>query len=104
MKTTDLRTIDIETLVWFDKVNGNSYFAQTITLNFGMENQEEYKNPFQYGYSSYDWEALDFLGKNVFPEFAELKTYDLYKFCDEKKIIIRSNVHKNCKKRELMNI
>ena len=37
MKTTDLKTIDIKTLVWFDKVNGNSYFAQTITLNFGME-------------------------------------------------------------------
>lgn len=103
MKPNEIKTIDITTLVWFDKTYGNSYFAQTITLNYGLENVENYKNPFQYGYSSFDYEALDFLSKKVFDnEFS--KPYDFFKFCDNNKIIIRHNKHNNCKKRELMNI
>ena len=104
MKATDLKTIDITTLVWFDKTHGNSYFAQEITLNYGLESAEVHKNPFQYGYDSYQYEALDFLGKNVFPEFKDSKAYYMFKFCDENKIIIRSNTYRGCKKRELINI
>ena len=104
MKAKELKTIDITTLVWFDKTYGNSYFAQEITLNYGLSNAEVHKNPFQYGYDSYQYEALDFLGKKVFSEFKESKIHEFFKFCDENKIIIRSNTHRNCKKRELINI
>lgn len=104
MKTTELKTIDIITLVWFDKTYGNSYFAQEITLNYGLADSEVYKNPFQYGYDSYNYEALDFLGKNVFTEFKDSKAYDMFKFCDDNNIIVRSNTYRNCKKRELIHI
>ena len=104
MKTTELKTIDISTLVWFDKTFGNSYFAQEIILNYGLDNAEVYKNPFKYGYGSYDYEALDFLGKNVLNEFKDSRPYEIFNFCDDKKIIIRSNIFRNCKKRELINI
>ena len=101
MKITELKTIDITTLVWFDRTYGNSYFAQEITLNYGLENAEVYKNPFQYGYDSYTHEAFDFLGKKV---FTDIGAYDLFKMVDNNNIIVRSNTHRNCKKRELMNI
>lgn len=104
MKATELITIDITTLVWFDKINGNSYFAQEITLNYGLSDAEVHKNPFQYGYDSYQYEALDFLVKNVFPEFKDSKAYEMFKFCDDNNIIVRSNTHRNCKKRELIHI
>jgi hypothetical protein len=35
-----IKTIDITALEWFDKVNGNSYFSATVTLNFGMKDQK----------------------------------------------------------------
>lgn len=59
MKIQDLKTIDVKTLTWFDKVNGNTYFAQEITLNFGMQNEKTLINPFQYGYSSFDYKAIE---------------------------------------------
>ena len=49
MKT---KTIDIQAKEWFDKVNGNSYFAGTITLNYGTETEETFLLPFQYGYGN----------------------------------------------------
>ena len=33
-----VKTIDVQVKEWFDKVNGNSYFAGIITINFGMKN------------------------------------------------------------------
>lgn len=105
MKLADLKTIDVTTLVWFDKTYGNSYFAQEITLNYGMSDSEVFKNPFQYGYSSFDHEAMEFLIKKVFTdEMKDLKPYDLFKLCEDNNIVIRTNTYKNCKKRELMNI
>lgn len=105
MKLADLKTIDVTTLVWFDKTYGNSYFAQSITLNYGMNDSEVFKNPFQYGYSSFDHEAMEYLIKKVFTdEMKDLKPYDLFKLCEANNIVIRTNTHKDCKKRELMNI
>ena len=57
------QTIDIHTYTWFDKVNGNTYFAQEITLNYGTDQEQRFKKPFQYGYSSYEFEAFKFLRK-----------------------------------------
>ena len=56
-------TIDITTYKWFDKINGNTYFAQEIILNYGTDQEQRFKNPFQYGYSSFDHVALEFLRK-----------------------------------------
>ena len=58
------QTIDITTYKWFDKINGNTYFAQEITLNYGTDQEQRFKNPFQYGYSSFEHFALEFLRKN----------------------------------------
>ena len=57
------QTIDIHTYAWFDKINGNTYFAQEIVLNYGTDQEQRFKNRFQYGYSSYDFFALEFLRK-----------------------------------------
>ena len=69
-------TIDIHTYKWFDKVNGNTYFAQEIILNYGTEQEQRFKNKFQYGYSSYDHVALEFLRKqgiSIPKHYQELK-------------------------------
>lgn len=57
------QTIDIHTYTWFDKTFGNTYFAQEIVLNYGTDQAQTYVNKFQYGYSSYDFFALEFLRK-----------------------------------------
>ena len=57
------QTIDIHTYTWFDKINCNTYFAQEIVLNYGTEQEQSFKNKFQYGYSSFDYFALEFLKK-----------------------------------------
>lgn len=92
-----VNTIDINALEWFDKVNGNSYFAGSITLNFGQPDQETLKMPFQYGYGdSYRYKALEtlqILGYTTLTHTADLR---------ENGIIVRSNIQRGCKKRELM--
>lgn len=48
-----LKTIDIQAYEWFDKVNGNSYFAAIVTTNFGLSDKKQVKLPFQYGYGDH---------------------------------------------------
>ena len=100
MNLSEIKTIDIQTKVWFDKMYGNSYFAQRIILNYGLESEKEYINPFQYGYDSYEFEAFKFLRKNGIPLSKHVTNYDL----KESGIIVRSNTQRNCLKRELKNI
>ncbi len=92
-----VNTIDINALEWFDKANGNSYFAGSITLNFGQPNQEEIKMPFQYGYGDfYRYEALEtlqVLGYITVTHTADLRDHG---------IIVRSFIQRGCKKRDLM--
>ena len=60
----EIKTIDVIAKEWFDKVNGNSYFAGTITVNFGLPDQKEIKLPFQYGYGNlYEQQAFYALQK-----------------------------------------
>jgi hypothetical protein len=58
IKLKNLKTIDIEAKEWRDKVNGNSYFSSDITLNYGMNDQEIIKLPFQYGYGDFYYHAV----------------------------------------------
>lgn len=91
-----VKTIDVNAKSWFDKVNGNSYFAGTYTLNFGQENATFFVLPFQYGYGDY------YLQKAL----EELKEMELINTTSthelrEAGIIVRYNIEKNCKKAEL---
>jgi hypothetical protein len=92
-----VKTIDINCKQWFDKVNGNSYFAGSITLNFGQPDAITLNMPFQYGYGDfYKYEALETL--QVLGYITVTHTADLR----EHGIIVRSNIQRGCKKRELM--
>lgn len=58
----DIKTIDVNALSWFDKVNGNSYFSARVTLNYGTPSEVSHSLPFQYGYGDqYRYEALSVL-------------------------------------------
>ena len=98
-KPIQVKTIDIQAKEWFDKINGNSYFACLVTINFGMSDEKIIKVPFQYGYGSqYEQEALSILkNENLIPtrHTSEFKAMG---------IILRSNIQKNCKKSELKAI
>jgi hypothetical protein len=99
MKT---KTIDIQAKEWFDKVNGNSYFAGTITLNFGMKNEETFLMPFQYGYGSqYEQEAKAIL---TYSNKISTDYESLYTYCKRKTIKLNSSIKKDCLQRELNEI
>ena len=96
------KTIDIQAKEWFDKVNGNSYFAGTITLNYGTETEETFLLPFQYGYGDeYEHEA-----KAILTQFNKISTdYEsLYTYCKRVGIILRRNIQRNCLKKDLKAI
>lgn len=101
-----VKTIDVNAKEWFDKINGNSYCAGTVIINFGMKNQKNHVFPFQYGYGSYyEQAALEVIEKN-YPELIREKSYraTLWTICDKNNIIYRHSIIKNCKKKELMEI
>ncbi|MBQ6728268.1 MAG: hypothetical protein IJQ87_04930 [Clostridia bacterium] len=103
MKTRDIKTIDINTRTWFDKINGNTYFAQVITINYGMKSERTIINPFQYGYSSFDSFAL----KHAAEVLNLRRPLEAYTWKDgklKKNFILRSDVRRGCKKRELLHI
>ena len=102
MKT--IKTIDINAKEWFDKINGNSYFAGIITLNFGMEDAKTIKMPFQYGYGDqYRHEAFNTMQETgVISDMNDREA--IWQYCKRKKIILRTNIQTGCKKRDLINI
>ena len=95
------KTIDINAKHWFDKINGNSYFCGTVTLNYGMKNEETFLMPFQYGYGEIEHEA-----KAILTQFNKISTEHetLYSYCKREDIILRRNFQRNCLKRELRQI
>lgn len=101
-----IKTIDVNVLEWFDRVNGNSYFAGKVTVNYGMKDSREYIIPFQYGYGEqYLTEAMKILIKK---EGLDIEPYafgsfvPLWRYAEENNIILRSNKQENAKKRDLM--
>jgi len=105
MKTTKIKTIDINCKEWFDSLNGNSYFAGTIIINLQMKNSVTLNIPFQYGYGDiYRYKAFDIIKKEL-SCFRSSDTIDVYWRAYKKyNIITRHTLQKNCKKRELTNI
>ena len=92
-----VNTIDINAKEWFDKVNGNSYFAGYVTINYGQLDAQKINMPFQYGYGdSYQYAAMTLLKENGFTDARYM--HDLR----DHGIIVRYNIQRGCKKRELM--
>ena len=105
---TDVKTIDINAKEWFDKVNGNSYFAANITINYGLPNAQSITLPFQYGYGDHYVDMakreLDELGIISLEKYSHGGMAPLWKYCDDNGIILRTSKQQNCKKAELKNI
>lgn len=103
-----LKTIDIQAYEWFDKVNGNSYFAAIVTTNFGLPDEKQVKLPFQYGYGDH---YIDVAKRELHEQgLITLEKYDhggmepLWQYCRDNGIILRTSKQKNCLKRDLKNI
>ena len=97
-----MKTIDINAKEWRDKINGNSYFSGLVIIDFGMKSEEVFLMPFQYGYGSqYEQEAKGILtyANKISPQYETL-----YSYCKRENIILRSNIIRGCKKRELKEI
>ncbi len=74
-KNRSVKSVDIQGKEWFDKVNGNSYNAVQVFVNYGMKNAFSFSIPFQYGYGNYfeqsaieHLEAAGVIDKDTFRE------------------------------------
>ena len=93
-----INSITINVKEWFDKVNGNSYFAGTIQVD-----DKEYLIPFQYGYGTqFEQEA-----KNLLTEFNVISCeygQNLRRYCLDNEIEYGAFIQAKCKKKELKEI
>lgn len=97
MPKLKVKTIDVKALEWFDRVNGNSYFAGEVTVNFGLKTEKTFIMPFQYGYGDhYKDMALKLLKENKLVNDVD-RLWELR----DKGVILRYNKVENCKKRDL---
>lgn len=103
MKTINqIQTIDVSALEWFDSINGNSYFAGKVIINYGTDSQVTLPLAYQYGYGEqYEYEALKAI-KKAFSIDIDMNG-SLWRFCDSHQIILRSN-KRSAKKAELRGI
>lgn len=99
-----IKTIDVNAKEWFDKVNGNSYHAAIVTINYGMEDAKTIHVPFQYGYGDqYRYSAFKALQEEgIIPVQEGMQSY--WRYYEDNNIISRHNIEKNCKKRDLIHI
>lgn len=98
---TKIKTIDVTAYEWPDRVNGNSYFAGKITVNFGMNTEKTVNIPFQYGYGDqYKHEAFKALQLHkLIPHQSIGEVY--WGYYKDNDIIARHTKRTNCKKAEL---
>lgn len=102
MKNPKIKTLDITAKEWFDKQNGNSYFAARITINFGLPNAKVIPVTFQYGYGThYQVICLKELQKiGYFKNPAHIVS--LWRNCEDQKIVLRTNKIEKCLKRDVI--
>ena len=95
-----LKTVDIESKEWRDKVNGNTYFASRVILNYGMRNEKTLYIEFQYGDGNgmADQEAFK-LVKPYLPEGSKATAF--YQARDEHHILTRRHTVSGCLQREV---
>ncbi len=106
---TKIKTIDVNTKEWFDKINGNSYFSGVVTINFKLKNESTFTMPFQYGYGDhYKTETMNLLIANSYIKdaikYSNGGTEPLWQYCERKNIILRAIKYENCRKKDLYNI
>jgi len=99
MKANNIKTIDVHCKEWFDKVNGNSYFAGEVIVNAGKQTEKRLILPFQYGYGDfYRYQAFEAVKK----ELKTFKTVTTPRQAYEKyKIKTTHKLKENCLQREL---
>lgn len=104
----EIKTIDVNAKEWFDKVNGNSYFSGQIHINFGIHNltYKRYVMPFQYGYGDHyvDMAFQQLIKKEkliAMTRHTNGSWGHLWSYCMDNNIILRTNIQRGCKKREL---
>lgn len=93
-----VKSITINGKEWFDKANGNSYFAGTIQVD-----DKEFLIPFRYRYGThYEQEATMLLTEfNVIScDYGQ----DLRRYCLDNGIEYVAFIQTNCKKKELKEI
>ena len=97
MKNTN--KIIITAKEWFDKINGNSYFAVKIEL----ENETLFI-PFSYGYGdSYYYATMKLLSKeNYLPE--KCTAWEFRSYCKDNNTVLSYSIQRNCLKRELKEL
>lgn len=97
---TKVNTIDVMAKEWLDKVNGNSYFSATVTVNFGTPTEKTVLVQFTGGYGeSYVYEGMKQLKQEGYcPEYSG----NPYRWCRENGVILRTYITDNCKKRDVM--
>jgi hypothetical protein len=98
MKT--IKAIEINAKEWFDKLNGNSYFAGNIYVEFENGRIDEILMPFQYGYGSY----YEHEAKCLLTQFNYISTdysQNLRTYCESNKIKFVRNFRDKCLKRDL---
>lgn len=96
-----IKTLDVNAKEWFDKLNGNSYFSGTVTINYGAKTEKTLIMPFQYGYGDhYQQMAFKLLQAEKIIKNIDKMT-SLWRYCRENNIILRTNKQENCKKRDL---
>ena len=97
-----IRTLDINCLEWFDRINGNSYFAATIIVNYQMQTERKFILPFQYGYGDH-YKHMAF--KRLQTEGYIFKdAISPWRYYEEKNIIVRYSKKENCLQRELKQL
>lgn len=105
MKTSEIKTIDLQVKEWFDKINGNSYYAAIITINFNRKNEKTIKMAFRYGYGNHsEYEAFQAIKKelNCFKKYKDNDSFlRVYK---AENIDYYYTKEENCLKSELINI
>ena len=94
-----IKTLDINALEWFDKINGNSYFSCTIVINYSLKDEKVLEMPFSYGYGDYYMQAA----KELLIKEKLIKDVrgGFWSYCKDNNIILRNYKEKNCKKRDL---
>ena len=101
----NIKTIDVNVKEWFDRIGGNSYFAGTVTINFGMENEKQIVLPYQYGYGDhYRDMAYEELQKQGIIPLQDSWKMPYWSFYRDNNIIARHYKQEKCLKRELKSI
>lgn len=96
-----MKTIDLNFKEWFDKVNGNSYCAGEVVIDYGLDTEYTLKCPFEYGYGEYyKQKAIQALIKDEWLS-SEWKNKPLWQLKEELGVIVRTNIERGCLKREL---